>query len=82
MAAPVGVTCSWLSGQPLERICRFGMPELASGPSTMLTIAALVHAGDLFTSCNRGELELMLKVFDSICSRTSMGMRVNAAKPW
>ena len=48
----------------------------------MLTIAALVHSSDLCTSCNRGELELMLKVFDSVCSRTSMGMRVNAPKPW
>ncbi len=45
----------------------------------MLTIAALMYADDLvLMSCDRGELELMLKVFDSVCSR--MGMCVNAAK--
>jgi hypothetical protein len=51
----------------------------AGGPSTMLTIAALMYADDLvLMSCDRDELELMLKVFDSVCSR--MGMCVNAAK--
>ncbi len=51
----------------------------AGGPSTMLTIAALMYADDLvLMSCDRCELELMLKVFDSVCSR--MGMCVNAAK--
>jgi exonuclease III len=51
----------------------------AGGPSTMLTIAALMYADDLvLMSCDRCELELMLQVFDSVCSR--MGMCVNAAK--
>lgn len=45
----------------------------------MLTIAALMYADDLvLMSCDRCELEQMLKVFDSVCSR--MGMCVNAAK--
>jgi hypothetical protein len=51
----------------------------AGGPSTMLTIAALMYADDLvLMSFDRCELELMLKVFDSVCNR--MGMCVNAAK--
>jgi hypothetical protein len=51
----------------------------AGGPRTMLTLAALMYAYDLvLMSCDRDELELMLKVFDSVCSR--MGMCVNAAK--
>jgi hypothetical protein len=51
----------------------------AGGSSTMVTIAALMYADDLaLLSCDRGELELMLKVFDSVCSR--MGMCVNAEK--
>jgi hypothetical protein len=38
-----------------------------------------MYADDLaLLSCDKGQLELMLKVFDSICSR--MGMCVNAAK--
>jgi hypothetical protein len=45
----------------------------------MLTIAALMYADDLvLMSCDRDELELMLQVFDSVCSR--MCMCVNAAK--
>jgi hypothetical protein len=55
------------------------LPWHKGGPSTMLTIAALMYADDpVFLSCDRGELELMLKVFDSVCNR--MGMCVNAAK--
>ena len=46
---------------------------------TMLTIAALMYADDrVLWSCDRAELEPMLKVFDSVCSR--MVMCVNAAK--
>lgn len=45
----------------------------------MLTIATLMYADDLvLMSCDRAELEQMLQVFDSVCSR--MGMSVNAAK--
>jgi hypothetical protein len=55
------------------------LPWHAGGPSTMLAIAALMYADNLaLLSCDKGQLELMLKVFDSVCSR--MGMCVNAAK--
>jgi hypothetical protein len=48
------------------------LPWHAVGPSTMLTIATLMYADDLaLLSCDKGQLELMLKVFDSVCSRTS-----------
>lgn len=50
-----------------------------TGPSTLLTVATLMYADDLvLMSCDKSELELMLKTFDSVCSR--MGMCVNAAK--
>lgn len=43
------------------------------GPSTMLTIASLMYADDLvLMSCDRAELEQMLRVFDSVCSRIGM----------
>ena len=45
----------------------------------MLTIATLMYADDLvLMSCDRCELELMLKVLDSVCRK--MGMNVSAAK--
>jgi hypothetical protein len=48
-------------------------------PNAVLTIAALMYADDLeLMSCDRDELQLMLQVFDPVCSR--MGMCVNAAK--
>jgi hypothetical protein len=48
------------------------LPWHAGGPSNMLTIAALMYADDrALLSCGKGQLELMLKVFDSVCSRTS-----------
>jgi hypothetical protein len=52
----------------------------AGGESvTMKSIAALIYADDLvLMSCDRAELELMLKKFDAVCSK--MGMCVNAAK--
>lgn len=40
--------------------------HVGGGPSTMLTIATLMYADDLvLMSCDRCELELMLKVLDS-----------------
>jgi hypothetical protein len=45
----------------------------------MLTTAALMYADDVvLVSCDRCELELMLKLLESVCR--SMGMCVNAAK--
>jgi hypothetical protein len=53
--------------------------HVGRGPATMLTIATLMYADDLvLMSCDKSDLELMLQVFDSVCSR--MGMCVNAAK--
>jgi hypothetical protein len=44
-----------------------------TGPSTLLTVATLMYADDLvLMSCDKSELELMLKTFDSVCSRMGM----------
>jgi hypothetical protein len=68
-----GVDLAYNAGA--EVIPRFS----SNGPSTMLTIANLMYADDLvLMSCDRCELELMLKTFDTVCGQ--MGMCVNAAK--
>ena len=47
--------------------------------STMLTIATLMYGDDLvLMRCDRAELEQMLQVFDSVCSRMGMSSQDRA----